>query len=56
MEQEQEFYPELSRREIIERNKAELARRKEAGELDQVDFENNYLYYLEQQGGAINSP
>ena len=45
--------PEQMRRQAIERNQQELARRKEAGEIEPIDYELNYLHYLQKSGEPL---
>lgn len=51
--QVEELTPVEKMRQAIERNGLELARRKEAGELDKIDFENNYLFYLQENDQPV---
>lgn len=44
----EELTPAEKMRQAIARNELELARRKEAGELDKIDFENIYLQENDQ--------
>lgn len=46
---------EKERRQKIRSNQEELARRKEQGAIDPVDYEPNYLYYLCQDGTAVEN-
>jgi len=50
---EPEPTPEEKRRQAIEHNRQELARRKEAGEIEKDDYELNYLHYLQQLGEPL---
>jgi hypothetical protein len=50
---EEQLTPQERRRQAIERNKAELARRKEAGELDELDYEIYQLGYLQELGQPL---
>jgi hypothetical protein len=51
--QPEEPTPEEKRRQAIERNKQELARRREAGELDPIEYNPNYLWYLLQDDEPV---
>ena len=45
--------PESKRAQIAEQNLQELARRREAGELEPTDYEVNYLLYLQQMDQPV---
>jgi hypothetical protein len=49
----QELGPEERRAQIAEQNLQELARRREAGELEPTDYEVNYLLYLQQMDQPV---
>jgi len=49
----QEPSPENKRAQIAEQNLQELARRREAGELEPTDYEVNYLFYLQQMDQPV---
>jgi hypothetical protein len=51
--QPEEPTPEEKRRQAIEKNRAELARRREAGELDKFDYEVIHLWYLRQDNRPV---
>lgn len=44
----QELNPEEKRTQIVEKQKQELLRRREAEELEQYDYEVNNIWYLQQ--------